>query len=94
MTEKNNDKTSIKIKIRLKKMRKVRRELRINQTMVAEFLGVTTQYVSLLERGENMLSYNNALKIAKFFNTTPDDLFKEDFLNANIHLKELEERGY
>jgi len=78
-----------KIKVPLKKLRKIRRDLKINQTMVAEFLGVTTQFYSQVERGINVLSYSNALKIAVFFNTTPDELFKEDFLAANKRLQEL-----
>ncbi len=90
----NEEKIIGKVKIPLRKMKKVRRELRINQSRVAEFLGVTTQYFSLLERGENTLSYNYALQIAKFFNTTPDDLFKEDFINANERLKNLEKIGF
>lgn len=84
----------MKVKIPLKKMRKIRRDLRVNQSMVANFLGVSTQYFSQLERGINVLSYNNALKIAKYFGTTPDDLFKEDFMSADKRLKELEKRGY
>lgn len=84
----------IKVKIPLRKVKRIRRELKINQTMVAEFLGVTTQFYSQIERGVNVLSYQNALKIAKYFNTTPDELFKEDFTNAIKKIKDLEKRGY
>lgn len=78
-----------KTKVPLKKLRKIRRDLKINQAVVAEFLGVTTQFYSQIERGINVLSYNNALKIAVFFNTTPDELFRDDFLAANKRLQEL-----
>ena len=89
-----NKKTVVKYKTPLKKLRKVRKNARVNQARLAEFLGVTPQFFSLLERGENTLSYHYALEIAKFFDMTPDELFKDDFMEQNKRLQELEKRGY
>ena len=78
----------------LTKLKRLRKELRITQSMVASFLGVTPQFYSLIERGENVLSYKNALKLAIFFNTSTDELFKEDFVEDDSRLSELKKRGY
>lgn len=67
------------MKTRLKNLRKIRKKYRVTQKRVAEYLDISTQFYSQLERGVNELSYYNAFKIAKFFDTTPDELFKEDF---------------
>lgn len=81
--------SNLNFKIPLRKLRRIRRELRVTQSMVAERLNVTTQFYSQIERGVNVLSYSNAIKIAKYFNTTPDELFKEEFLTRHAVIKTL-----
>ena len=46
-----------------------------NQTELAEKVGVSRQTVSLIERQEFMPSILTAIKIARVFNTTVEDIF-------------------
>ena len=77
-------------KMPLKKLRRRRLEMRITQKRLAEYLGVTPQFYSEVERGLNVLSYRNALLIARFLDTTTDALFREAFEHA--YEEELQER--
>jgi len=53
----------------------MRENHRLTQLEVASKLGISKQYYSQLERGDRRLSYDMALRIAKIFNTTPDQIF-------------------
>lgn len=66
----------------LNKLRKTRLKHNLRQKDVAYVLGCTVQYYSLIERGQNVLSYDYALRLALMFNTTPDELFLEEFKKA------------
>lgn len=46
-----------------------------NQTEIAKKVGVSRQTVSLIERQEFMPSILTAIKIARVFNTTVEDIF-------------------
>lgn len=46
-----------------------------NQTELAKKVGVSRQTVSLIERQEFMPSILTAIKIARVFNTTVEDIF-------------------
>ncbi len=59
----------------LEKLRVMRENRRLTQLEVASKLGISKQYYSQLERGDRRLSYDMALRIAKIFNTTPDQIF-------------------
>lgn len=83
MTE---DYIAAKRRIPLRTLKKIRKQQRVTQARLAELLDVSTQYVSLLERGKNTLSYHNALKIAAFLDMTPKELFENDFIAADIYL--------
>ena len=63
----------------LHKLRKVRLGHNVTQQQIADKLGCTLQFYSQIERGINTLSYDYALRIALFFDMTPDELFKEEF---------------
>lgn len=63
----------------LKKMRTLRKQLDIRQSDLANYIGCTPQFISAIEREENVLSYEMARKIARYMDTTPDNLFLEDF---------------
>lgn len=65
---------------KLYKLRKLRKDMMITQAEVAEYLGVTSQFYGQVERGVNVLSYENALKLARYFHTNSDDLFADDIL--------------
>lgn len=72
--------------IPLKKLRRTRIQNGYRQKDLARQLQCTPQFYSEIERGINVLSYQNALLIADFLETTTDELFKEPF----EHLKELD----
>lgn len=78
------------LQVPLRKLRKTRLKCRVKQKTVANFLGVSTQFYSQIERGVNNLSFENAYKLAYYFQTTTDDLFKEDFERADKFLRMLE----
>ena len=45
---------------------------------IAAYLKISNSYYSQIENRKRKLTYDMALKIAKFFNKKPDDLFYED----------------
>jgi putative transcriptional regulator len=61
----------------LKQLRKTRN---IKQVDLAESLGVTNDYLSLIERGARTPGFKLAKKIADYFDTTIDSVF---FNNAS-----------
>ncbi len=66
----------------LKKLKEVREKSGLSGTDVAELVGITKGYYSLLENGKRGLSYPMAVKIAAVFNCKPDDIFlKHEFTN-------------
>lgn len=73
-------------------LRKVRLQKRVTQRILADYLGVTMQYYSQIERGLNTLSYYNALRLAVFFSTSVDALFKQDYLRFDEQLDRLDKR--
>ena len=66
-------------KMPLNKLKRRRMQMRVTQKTMARRLQVTPQFYSEIERGLNVLSYQNALIIAEFLDTTTDELFKEAF---------------
>lgn len=69
----------------IKKMRKTKN---ITQEVLAEYLGVTFQSVSNWERGESYPDITMLPDIARFFNTTIDDLMG---MNENIKQQKIDE---
>ena len=53
----------------------IRKSRKISQAELAEALEVTRQTISSLENGRYNPSINLAFKIAKFFNTTVEEIF-------------------
>lgn len=72
--------------IPLKKLKRIRIQKGFKQKDIAAQLQCTPQFYSEIERGINVLSYQNALLIADFLDTDTDTLFKEAF----DHLREEE----
>lgn len=70
------------------KLRKTRLKHNLTQEDVAYILGCTTQFYSQIERGINVLSYDYAVRLALMFQTTPDELFFEQF--KYLHIKKLD----
>ena len=54
-----------------------REKLKLKQEELAEFLGVSTVYISNIENGKHKISLTNALKFSLYFNKTLDYLLKE-----------------
>ncbi|MFR8154680.1 MAG: helix-turn-helix transcriptional regulator [Thomasclavelia ramosa] len=71
-------------KLPLITLRKTRLKNNLRQKDIAYVLGCTTQYYSQLERGINVLSYDYATRLALMFNTTPDELFFEEYKKVYI----------
>lgn len=64
-------------------LRTLRKKQHVTQSRLADYLNVSVQYYSQMERGINLLNYANACKLARFFNTTPDALFYTDYQQQN-----------
>lgn len=75
----------------LEKMRALREQLDIRQRDLADYIGCTPQFISAIEREENVLSYEMARKIARYMDTTPDNLFLEDFRKRERERKRRQE---
>ncbi len=60
-------------------LRFLRKKAKMSQDEVAGRMNISRQYYSQIERGLNVLSYNDARTLARMFNTTCEELFDEDF---------------
>ena len=58
-----------------KNLKKIREEYQISAKEVAEQVGISKSYYSMIENDKRGLSYINALKIAAVFDMKPDDIF-------------------
>jgi len=61
-----------------KNLKKIREEYQISAKEVAEQVGISKSYYSMIENDKRGLSYINALKIAAVFDMKPDDIFYEE----------------
>lgn len=64
------------------KLQKVRKENGYNMADMAKALNISKAFYCQLENGKRRLNYEMAIKIAKVFQTKPDELFYEDFINS------------
>lgn len=62
----------------MSKLKKVRHENKYSCKYMANILNISKTYYWQLENGTRRITYDMAIKIAKFFNMTPDQLFYED----------------
>ena len=60
------------------KLRKIREKNNLSYADLAKALNLSTSYYWQLENKKKNLYYYMALRIAKYFNLRPDDLFYED----------------
>lgn len=70
-------------KARLVKFRAVRKMNGLNLEDVAIKLKVSKAYISMMETGKRSLDYEMAIRMAKIFETKPDDLFYDDLIGVN-----------
>ena len=73
-------------------IKRLRREADITQEQLAEILGVSFQSVSKWERNDGMPDILLLPSIARFFNTTVDDLLNMDEERQKQESKELDEK--
>lgn len=57
------------------KLRELRLNKRLNQQNIAECLGITTSYYGMIENGVRTPNLILAYEIAKYFNTTIENIF-------------------
>jgi len=54
---------------------KIRKEKKLKLKDLAKVIGTSIAYYHMIETGKRKLYYDDAIKIANYFNTTPDELF-------------------
>ncbi len=59
----------------LKKLRDLCLKANLTNQEVADKVGISKEYYWMIENGKRELSYELAVKIAKTFNTKPDNIF-------------------
>jgi len=65
----------------LSKLKSERKKKGLTTTDLAKSIGISQSMYSYIENGIERLSYDLAVKLSEFFNTTPDKLFYDDFKN-------------
>lgn len=61
-----------------KKLIKLRTSMGLKQKDVAESINITASYYGMIEQGKRTPNLSIALSIAKFFNTSVEEIFFED----------------
>lgn len=56
-------------------LKQIREENQMTIQEIANEIGISKGYYSMIENGKRGLSYNLAVKIAQVFNMKPDDIF-------------------
>ena len=59
----------------MEKLKRAREESGLTMEKVADEIGITKSYYSMIENGKRGLSYPMAVKIAQVFGKEPDDIF-------------------
>lgn len=74
----------------IEQLKRVREENQLTAQDVAERVGITKGYYSMIENGKRGLSYPIAVKIAEVFGMKPDEIFFEhEFTNEKLSGKEI-----
>ena len=63
----------------LKKLRECRQKKNLTIKDMAKILGISSSMYGYIENGDKRLSYEMAVKIADFFEVTPDEMFIKDY---------------
>jgi len=63
-----------------KKLKLIRLNKKMTYKQVADEVGITKEYYWQIENGKRRLSYELAVKIARVFGKTPDEIFLADEL--------------
>lgn len=67
-------------------IREYRALQKLSQQQIAEYLGVTREFISLIESGKRDISINNLTKLADLFGIELSDLIEEDSEVQDINL--------
>ena len=67
----------------MEKLKRAREESGLTMEKVADEIGITKSYYSMIENGKRGLSYPMAVKIAQVFGKEPDDSFLQSELNKS-----------
>ena len=62
----------------MENLRKYRIENNLSHQDMGDLLGISKTFYWQIENGKRRLSYVRAMKIAKIFKVTPDELFYDD----------------
>lgn len=74
--EPSKDFVAEKCRIFGENMRAARKDRGFTSEALGRFLGISTAYVGLIERGERTPSLETFLKICEFFGESPDEMFQ------------------
>ena len=66
----------------LQKLKSMRQQKRYSCQYIADHAGISKEYYWMIENGKRRLSYELAVKIAKVFETSPDEIFLESELTT------------
>jgi len=70
------------------KLKSIRVSHKMTYKQVADEVGITKEYYWQIENGKRRLSYDLAVKIARVFGKTPDDIFLADELTKEEQTNE------
>jgi putative transcriptional regulator len=69
--------------VALEKLKVIRNKKGLTCKQVADLVGISKEYYWMIENGKRRLTYELAVKIAKVFNTSPDDIFLDSKLTIS-----------
>ncbi|NGY84902.1 helix-turn-helix transcriptional regulator [Bacillus megaterium] len=75
-------------------LKQIRRQKYLTLAQVAEEIGVTANYISLIERGKNTPNDELIEKIAKFYEIDEDGLFERFGKVSTSVMEEIKKYGY
>ncbi len=74
----------------IEQLKIIREEQNLTVQDVADKVGITKGYYSMIENGKRGLSYPLAVKISDVFNKKPDDIFFNHEFTNEKHFKDKE----
>jgi putative transcriptional regulator len=69
--------------VTLEKLKVIRNKKGLTCKQVADLVGISKEYYWMIENGKRRLTYDLAVKIAKVFDTSPDDIFLDSELTIS-----------
>jgi putative transcriptional regulator len=69
--------------VALEKLKVMRNKKGLTCKQVADLVGISKEYYWMIENGKRRLTYDLAVKIAKVFDTSPDDIFLDSKLTIS-----------